>query len=78
MSERLALAAAFVAALHAASRRNPRPGAATKAIGRAAGISDPGQLELAVRDAEVAGLVESWADGSHVRLTPKGRGATTD
>jgi len=38
----------------------------------------PARLEQAARDAEAAGVVERWADGSHVRLTAKGRGATTD
>jgi len=74
MPTRLALAANFVTALQAASRRNPSSWRPVASIGRDAGIADPEQLEQAARDAERAGLVERWADGSHVLLTAKGRG----
>ena len=72
----LALAANFVTALQQASRSNPASWRPTASIGKAAGIADPAQLEQAARDAERAGLVERWADGSHVLLTAKGRGIT--
>jgi hypothetical protein len=77
MPSRLARAANFVTALQAASRSNAgwRPVAS---IGRDAGIDDPVQLEQAASDAEAAGLVERWADGSHAKLTAKGRAAVAD
>jgi len=78
MPSRLALAADFVTALQTASRRNPGSWRPIASIGRAAGITDPDQLEQAARDAERAGLVERWADGTHVLLTAKGRAAAAD
>jgi hypothetical protein len=77
MPDRLARAAQFVVALQTASRSNAgwRPVAS---IGKAASITDPAELEQAARDAEAAGLVDRWADGSHVRLTSKGRAAGAD
>jgi len=78
MPDRLARAAAFVTALQAASRRNPNSWRPVSSIGRGAGITDPDELKQAARDAERAGLVERWADGSHVLLTAEGRGAAAD
>jgi hypothetical protein len=75
MPDRLALATAFVAALHSANRKTPGSWRPVASIGKAASITDPAQLDEAVRDAERAGLVECWTDGSHVRLTTKGRAA---
>lgn len=73
MSDRLALATAFVAALHAASRKRPQSWRSVASIGRAAGIDDSTELARAVRDAVNAGLVYHRADDGHVLLTDKGR-----
>jgi len=74
MPSRLSLATAFVAALHAASRRNPHAWRRTRAIGLCAGIEEPEQLSQAVQDAVAAGLVYWRLDDDCVVLTDKGRG----
>lgn len=73
MPDRLALATAFVAALHAASRKSPHAWRAARSIGNAAGIEEPGELAQAVRDAVNAGLVYHRVDDGFVLLTDKGR-----
>ena len=72
MPDRLSLATAFVAALHAASK-NPGSWWPARSIGHAAGIEDPDQLEQALRDAVTAGLVYRRVDDDCVLLTDKGR-----
>lgn len=49
MPDRLFQAAAFVTALQAASRKNPRSWRSVASIGRDAGIEDPAELTQAVR-----------------------------
>lgn len=73
MPTRLALAARFIATLHAASRKNPGSWRPVRSIGKATGIVDSAQLEQAVRDAEAAGLIERQVNGHHVLLTAEGR-----
>jgi hypothetical protein len=76
MPDRLALATAFVAALHAASHKNPASWRPARSIGRAAGIEDPAEFAQAVRDAVNAGLIYHRVDDGYVLLTDKGRGIT--
>ena len=74
MPDRLALATAFVAALHTASRKNPGSWRPASSIGHgAATAEDPDQLEQTLRDAVNAGLIFRRAD-DHVLLTDKGHG----
>lgn len=78
MTDRLALATAFVAALHAASRKNPGSWRPAKSIGHAAGIEDPAQVAQAVGDAVAAGLIDWRLDDDYVLMTNKGRGIAAD
>lgn len=73
MSDRLALATVFVAALRAASRSRPQSWRSAASIGKAAGIEDPAELSRAVRDAVTAGLVYRRVEDDVVLLTDKGR-----
>lgn len=73
MPDRLALATAFVAALHTAGRKNAASWRPVRSIGRDAGIEDPGELAQAVRDAVNAGLVYHRVDDGFVLLTDRGR-----
>lgn len=73
MPDRLALATAFVAALHTASRKRPQSWRSVHSIARDAGIKDPAELARAVRDAVNAGLIYHRVDDGCVLLTDKGR-----
>ena len=71
--DRLATAAAFVTALFALSRHSPRAWRRADAVGRSAGIAGQ-QLEQAIADAVLAGLVDRRVDdGALVLLTNRGR-----
>jgi hypothetical protein len=71
--DRLATAAAFVTALFALSRHSPRAWRRADAVGRSAGIAGQ-QLEQAIADAVLAGLVDRRVDdGALVLLTSRGR-----
>lgn len=71
--DRFDRAANFVTTLQAASRRNPGSWRPVASIGRAAGIEDPAELAMALRDAVNAGVVFHRVDDGHVLLTDKGR-----
>lgn len=73
MPDRLALATAFVVALHTASRKRPQSWRSARSIGRDAGIEDPAELAQAVRDAVNAGLIYHRVDDGCVLLTDKGQ-----
>lgn len=73
MSDRLALATAFVAALHQTSRKRPQAWRSAGSIGKTAGIEDPSLLAQAIRDAVTAGLVYRRVNDDFVLLTDKGR-----
>jgi hypothetical protein len=71
--DRLATAAAFVTALFDLSRSSPRAWRRAGAVGRSAGIAGQ-QLEQAIADAVLAGLVDRRVDdGALVLLTSRGR-----
>ena len=74
--DRLACAASFVAALFQVSRRSPKAWRRADAVGRSAGILGQ-QLEQAIADAVLAGLIDRRVDDDAlVLLTDKGRAVT--
>ena len=74
---RIQHAAAFIAQLHRLSANSPHSWRRAESVGRDINL-DGATLELAIRDAEKAGLMQRRADDEGlVLLTAKGRAAAS-